>query len=363
LNIQAGHRVKRCPALDPKFNNSNFITTKIKIMKTKTSSLKNIGGLNRSLMLASLIALFGCLSPNHLYAGWVWPWRGGALEDQVEQSHNAQIDSDSRAALIQHYAVIDSRHAHHVYFLTCLAGLFSSGVIVYLIKTRKVIQQVVKNEIVEKVVKNEIVQKVVQEVVIFRSPAHDLVTDAVVIDGTNIICGTPSYQNPSLLNLLGLLLELQKRNCVFKCFFDASTLRHLKRARRKDEAYAYRRLCFDFPDLFVEVAEGNQADDFILDYAHSHGTPIISNDLFRDYEEKYGWLKSDIKRRVSFLIHSGMFQIVPMGIQAAIPIDLVAADSSFRAGFGKPVSAKALVEINRTNNHAHTNGHAVLAAA
>lgn len=332
-------------------------------MKTTKSSLLNIGGLNRSLILASLIALFGCISPNHLYAGWVWPWQGGALEEQVAQANYAQIDSDSRAALIKHQADIYSRHAHHVYFLTFVVGLLSVGVIIYLIKTRKVIQNVIKNEIIEKVIKNEIVQKVVQEVVVVRSPAHDLVTDAVVIDGTNIICGTPSYQNPSLLYLLGLLFELQKRNCVFKCFFDASTLRHLKKAGRKDEAYAYRRLCFEFPDLFVEVAEGNQADDFILDYAHSHGTPIITNDRYRDYEDKYGWLNSEPNRRVVFLIHSGMIQIVPMGIQAAIPTDLAAADSSLRAALGKPVPAKAPVEINRANNPAHANGHAVLAAA
>jgi hypothetical protein len=45
----------------------------------------------------------------------------------------------------------------------------------------------------------------------------------VVVDGLNVIYGTPSHQQPSLMNLLGLLIALQKRNLTFKCFFDANT--------------------------------------------------------------------------------------------------------------------------------------------
>jgi hypothetical protein len=239
-----------------------------------------------------------------------------------------------------------------------VAGLFGAAIIVYLLKHRTVIKQVVKKEII---------QKVVREEVIVRSPAHELVTDILVIDGLNVIYGLPTDQKPSLPNLLGLLLELQKRNCAFKCFFDASTFYTLINSGRKNEAYAYRRFCHDFPDIFIEVPGGTRADDFILDYAHSHGTPIISNDRYRDYEEKYEWLKTETNRRVSFVMYSGLIQIVPLGIQADIPDDLVAADSLLRAGFTKTCPVEALVESahsrNAADNHAHINGKMVLAPA
>lgn len=230
-----------------------------------------------------------------------------------------------------------------------MAGLLCAGVIIYLFKTRKTIQQIVKNEIVEKVIKNEIVQKV--EIV--RSPAHDLVPDMLVIDGLNVIYGAPAYPNPSLANLLGLLLELQKRNCGFKCFFDANTYFAFKDARKLNEADIFDDLCRAFPDRFVLVPGRTKADDFILDYAHNHGTPIISNDQFRDYEEKYDWLKSDRNRRVSFVVHSGMLQIVPLGMQASVPTDLKSAVSTLKMGFRKPVPTKNEIETIHATNRAH----------
>jgi len=75
----------------------------------------------------------------------------------------------------------------------------------------------------------------------------------VVIDGQNVMYGSPNDQKVSLLNLLGLLVELNNRKTPFKCFFDANTFFTLLKAGRKSEAYAYRRLCHDFPDLFIEV--------------------------------------------------------------------------------------------------------------
>ena len=142
-----------------------------------------------------------------------------------------------------------------------------------------------------------------------------------------------------------MVAELQNRQCAFICFFDANTIYTLEKAKKTDEADIFDGLCHDFPDLFIEVSGGTRADDYILDYAHSHGTPIISKDRFRDFEEKYPWLKSNSLRRVPFVIYSGTLQIVPMGIQAAIPTDLAAAESSLRAALGNPVPAKAPVEI------------------
>jgi hypothetical protein len=196
----------------------------------------------------------------------------------------------------------------------------------------------------------------------FKIHKYDSGVD-IVIDGLNVIYGTPSHQKPSLMNLLAPLPELQERKLAFKCYFDANTYFKLKEAGRHDEADAYRQFCFDFPDIFIEVPSRNRADGFLLQYAHSKGAQIISNDCYRDYYNKFRWLEQDYNRRVSFVVHSNEMQIPALDLFAAIPTDLAAAESSLRAGFEKPVLAKAPVEINRTNNHAHANGHAALAAA
>jgi len=295
-----------------------------------------ITGWNRTLMLASLIALICGAAPGQLMAGWVLPWYGNVLQDQVKQARDAEKASDRRAA--------DAKKKDALWcFLSVALGLALAGTIHYHRNNRQVIQNVVREE------------KIV------RTPAQDLVTDKLVIDGLNVIYGAPSDQKPALANLLGLLMELKNRNFSFKCFFDASTFYTLEEAGKTDDADAYQNLCRSFPDLFIEVPGGNQADDFILDYAHSHGTPIISNDRYRDYEEKYVWLKSESNRRVSFLVHSGMIQIVPLGVQASIPSNSATAMSSLYASFGKPLPVKAAAKSKRTVNHAPINGVPVLA--
>jgi hypothetical protein len=156
---------------------------------------------------------------------------------------------------------------------------------------------------------------------------------AVVIDGQNVMYGSSNDQRASLLNVLGLTIELNQRRIAFKCFFDANTFHTLMSVGKKSEAYAYRRLCYDFPDQFIEVPGHNRADDFLLDYAHSSGDPIISNDQYRDFATQYGWVTNS-GRRASFLIHSGMMQIVGLGIRARIPLYLTGAESAVRNQIG-----------------------------
>jgi hypothetical protein len=165
---------------------------------------------------------------------------------------------------------------------------------------------------------------------ITRTPAHEVVADSFVIDAKNVIHGSSQGQTPSLLYLIGLLLELHKRKATYKCFFDANTFYALKNAQRLDHGLAYRNLCKDFPNHFVEVPGGNQADDFLLDFAHSHGPVIISNDRYRDYTDKYPWIANGNSRRVSFTVHSDIIQIYSLGIQAAVPSDLAAAVKTLR---------------------------------
>ena len=172
------------------------------------------------------------------------------------------------------------------------------------------------------------------------STPRAVASKTVIIDGTNVIYGSHSNPQPSLMNVLGLLLELQQRAHAFKCFFDAGTFYSLLKAGEKAEAACYRQLGHDFPDLFIEIPGGNKADDFLLQYVNAHGGSIISNDLFRDYLEKYHWLKTDPKRRVSFVKHSNMMQFATLGFTAAIPSDLAVAEKALRTGLGKPAAGQ-----------------------
>ena len=189
------------------------------------------------------------------------------------------------------------------------------------------------------------------------------VVTPVVIDGKNVMYGSPSDQRVSLLNTLGLLIELNNRKTPFKCFFDANSFFTLTKANRKDEAYAYRRLCHDFPDLFIEVPGNNRADDFLLDYANSSGDTIISNDRYRDFSNKYGWV-ADSQRRVSFLVHSGYMQVVALGIYASIPNKLFAAESMLRDQLGQ-ITGKFVPAVlpNHTRKHANNGFNGGYASA
>ena len=80
---------------------------------------------------------------------------------------------------------------------------------------------------------------------VVRSPAHEIVTKFVVIDAANVVRSSQG-EPPSLLRLIGLLLELQKQKYTYKCFFDANTMYVLKESGLLDEAKAYRELLRDF---------------------------------------------------------------------------------------------------------------------
>ena len=313
---------------------------------------------NRAVLVAGLIAIGFNLTSAKLHAEWAWPWEAGELRAQVQIEHATAILNQKRAEAAEREEQAARNHSRIVTVYAVMGSILSACCIVYLLRYHPVVTKYIKNEVVTNVVRKE-------EIV--RNPAPALVPGMVVIDGTNVICGSCSGHPPSFFNLAALLRELQVRKCGFKCFFDANTFYLLKNAGKESEAYLYRRLCHDFPDSFVEVSPGNRADDLILDYAHRHGTPIITNDRFKVFTEIYPWLITDPKRRVSFVVHGNMLQIVPLGIQAAIPTDLAAAEASLRVRLGKPTSAPARGFANRVKaaaiNHPPVNGKAALATA
>lgn len=176
------------------------------------------------------------------------------------------------------------------------------------------------------------VHQTVQQVVNVQAPPHEIVADTVVIDGTNVVRQWNGNAT-SLLRLLGVVLELQKRKYTFKCFFDANTFYVLREAGLDNHAWAYRNLLAKYPTKFIEVPGGTPADDAILDFAHRHGTPIISNDLYRDYKASYPWLENASRRRVPFVVHPTMVQLHRLGMEAKTPVSLNTAINEFGSLF------------------------------
>lgn len=242
-----------------------------------------------------------------LTAGWVLPWEGDKLKAQIDEA-NAKAEEAQRAT--EDSLLIAAISILLVIVLGCIA--------LYYFKNRTVINKVIKQEV-----------KVIKEEVVVRSPAHEITHGSYTVDGLNVIRSFSPYQPPSIAILLTMLVALRQKEWTFKCFFDNNTYYVLNEAKLNDHARLYVDLCKEFPDNFVEVPTNNRADDYILDYAHSHGTPIISNDRFRDYAATYPWITNP-QRRISGVCHSNMVQVIPLGIQAPLEPDFSSTVTALR---------------------------------
>ncbi len=278
-----------------------------------------IGRASRVLLLLAILAV---ATPMTTLAGWVWPWQGDAINHQLAQAQEQAAEAQQSAKVMENLLI-----------LGVIAGLITFTVMR---------------------VKRSQVKPASSPVVVMRTPAQTVIADKVIIDGQNVIYGSGnSTAQPTFMNLLGLLLELQKRGCAFKCFFDASTFYALRHRSSEVEARAYDDLCTDYPDHFVVVPGGIQADAYILDYSHQHGTAIISNDRYRDYSDKYEWLKTDGQRRMPFLLHSQHVKVLALGLEAVIPHDLKASVAQLRSQM--PVSP--VQRISRSKRAKVTQDH------
>jgi hypothetical protein len=168
--------------------------------------------------------------------------------------------------------------------------------------------------------------------------------DHVVIDGLNVIYGYGDYKNPSMLNLLAMLVGLQKANVSFKCYFDSGAFYTLRRTKAS-HAKAFRQLVSDYPKYFIELPNGQKADEYILDYADRNDVSVISNDRYRDHFGKYAWLKSNPSRRIPFINDSTQVQILPLHVLSPVCVDLKSAVQELRCGLGE-----TLVTVEKSAN-------------
>ncbi|MGB0387984.1 MAG: NYN domain-containing protein [Ardenticatenaceae bacterium] len=145
-----------------------------------------------------------------------------------------------------------------------------------------------------------------------------------IIDGSNVFF----WQNKiSITPLLTLLIELRKRGDSFLCLFDANTPhqinRRLKNRRTKENTkYAYQQL-LKKEQYFSEVPGGINADEFILAQANHLNCSIVSNDRFRDYEDRYPWVNvRDTKRLIRGSVLGGFLNMPQLGIVVPVENDI-----------------------------------------
>jgi hypothetical protein len=113
-----------------------------------------------------------------------------------------------------------------------------------------------------------------------------------VIDGTNVIWwyGQSHPNEASVKPLLTLLQAILFHGDSFYCVFDASTIHVLEGQGKKDEAEALQSIIRVNPKHFFKVTGSTRADGVILHYADHNKCRIITNDIYRDYYDKYDWL-------------------------------------------------------------------------
>ena len=114
-----------------------------------------------------------------------------------------------------------------------------------------------------------------------------------VIDGTNVCWWYANIRKDqlSIAPLLTVLIALLENGDDFYCVFDASTVHDLKKQGKEIEKAFIDASPEKYPGRFFIVTGSTRADGAVLHHADHYGDRIITNDIFKDYRDKYPWLK------------------------------------------------------------------------
>lgn len=126
------------------------------------------------------------------------------------------------------------------------------------------------------------------------------IVEKFTIDGTNV-CWWYSQINQneiSIKPLFAVLESILDNYDDFYCVFDASIYYDLKQSGKNDEDRILSDLVNDFPDNFYIVTGSSRADGVVLHDAEFYDRRIISNDIYKDYVEKYLWLSDRYSSRL-----------------------------------------------------------------
>jgi hypothetical protein len=133
----------------------------------------------------------------------------------------------------------------------------------------------------------------------------------LVVDGTNVICGPQAGSRLDLL--LSLVVAAVGKGRDVLCIFDATTPHRLREGAERD---LYRWLLQEKPRHFVQCPGRTEADVLILAEADRMRCPVVSNDFFRDREERFPWVRD----RGRVLRHQAIRDVLYVG-ERALPVE------------------------------------------
>ena len=119
-----------------------------------------------------------------------------------------------------------------------------------------------------------------------RTASRKTACGHLVVDATNVICGAQDRSRFDLL--LSLVVAAAADGTDVLCIFDATTPHRLPTSPERD---LYRWLLTEKARHFVQCPGRTEADLLILAEAERMNCPVVSNDFFRDREERHPWVR------------------------------------------------------------------------
>ena len=154
----------------------------------------------------------------------------------------------------------------------------------------------------------------------------------VVIDGNNLYhfgadqCRQGAGIRHAYQPLLSLAATFRDHGYSIVCFFDANIYHTIEDlgdmpANVRHEEAILQRLFNLHPDEIFQVPSGVQADDHILEYVSRHPKAfILSNDRFRQYENRYAFMEQDSSWRKSIDLKEGRLTLQHSPLQSDVQL-------------------------------------------
>ena len=147
-----------------------------------------------------------------------------------------------------------------------------------------------------------------------------------ILDANNI-CRYGSSCDEIKVNvsyLSSMIAALESAGHSWFCFTDANLGKLIDEYASEEDIKLYAAMLEKYPDKIVSVPSAQQADNFILQKASDEGCHIISNDLYRQYEKTFPWLRikddngaylDNSQRRVhAFVVADQVIQVPDLAI-------------------------------------------------
>lgn len=150
----------------------------------------------------------------------------------------------------------------------------------------------------------------------------------ILLDGTNICFWGRNDNTASLVPLQTLVQALDAEGADWQACFDASTRHHLAKSG-KGEEQLYEEWLRNRPERFAEAPAGSRADVFLLEAAQAEPRAvIISNDRYRDHEERYPFIRDKSRLAVGKVFRR---QLCVPDLGIACPVSMPEASSTVEA--------------------------------